>query len=162
VFNLLGPLTNPAGARRQLLGVYARDKVEVLARVLLELGAEHALVVHGSDGLDEITLTGPTWVAEARDGAVRAYELTPEELGADRAPLAALLGGTPEQNAERMIALLSGAEGGPLAELVALNAGAALYVAGRAADLAAGARLARALLASGAAAHKLDELRSYR
>jgi anthranilate phosphoribosyltransferase len=162
VFNLLGPLTNPAGARRQLLGVYARDKVEVLARVLLELGAEHALVVHGSDGLDEITLTGPTSVAEVRDGRVASYELTPEELGAERAPLAALLGGTPEENARRMSALLAGAERGPLAELVAINAGAALYVAGRAADLAGGARLARALLASGAAARKLDELRSYR
>ena len=162
VFNLLGPLTNPAGARRQLLGVYARDRVEPLARVLLELGAEHALVVHGADGLDEITVTGPTFVAEVRHGSVRTYELVPEEAGIDRAPLAALLGGSPDENARRMEALLAGAGEPALAAVTALNAGAALYVAGRAASVREGADLARALLAAGAAARKLDELRSYR
>ncbi len=108
VFNLLGPLTNPAGAQAQVLGVYARDKVELLARVLLELGVRHALVVHGSDGLDEITTTGPTFVAEVRDGELRSYEIAPEELGLRRVPLAALAGGAPEENAARMEALLAG------------------------------------------------------
>jgi anthranilate phosphoribosyltransferase len=162
VFNLLGPLTNPAGARRQLLGVYARERVEPLARVLLELGAEHALVVHGADGLDEITTTGPTLVAEVRDGGVTTYELLPEDAGVERTPLEALLGGAPEENARRMEALLAG-EGEPaLAAVTALNAGAALYVAGRAPSLRAGADAARDLLAAGAGARKLAELRSYR
>jgi anthranilate phosphoribosyltransferase len=162
VFNLLGPLTNPAGARRQLLGVYARDKVEPLARVLLELGAEHALVVHGADGLDEITTTGPTLVAEVRDGELATFEILPEELGVERTTLEALLGGTPEENARRMEALLGG-EGEPaLASVTALNAGAALYVAGCAKTLRDGVEAARALLAEGAAARKLGELRNYR
>jgi anthranilate phosphoribosyltransferase len=162
VFNLLGPLTNPAGAQAQVLGVYARDKVELLARVLLELGVRHALVVHGSDGLDEITTTGPTFVAEAREGELRAYELLPEELGLRRVSLAALQGGTPEENAARMEALLAGGGDAALAEIVAANAGAALYVGGRAASLGDGVEAARALLAGGAAARKLAELREYR
>jgi anthranilate phosphoribosyltransferase len=162
VFNLLGPLTNPAGARAQVLGVYARDKVEVLAWVLAELGVRHALVVHGSDGLDEITTTGPTWVAEVRDGEVSSYTLEPEEVGARRVALDALLGGTPEENARRMTALLAG-EGEPaLVDVVAVNAGAALYVGGRAGSVREGAGAARALLESGAAARKLAALRDYR
>jgi anthranilate phosphoribosyltransferase len=162
VFNLLGPLTNPAGARRQLLGVYARDKVEALARVLLELGAEHALVVHGADGLDEITTTGATLVAEVREGVLTTYELLPEDLGVERAPLEALVGGAPEENAARMAELLEGGGEPALAAVTALNAGAALYVAGRARSLREGVEAARALLAAGAAARKLAELRSYR
>jgi anthranilate phosphoribosyltransferase len=162
VFNLLGPLANPAGARAQLLGVYARDKVETLARVLLELGTRHALVVHGSDGLDEITTTGGTFVAEVRDGGVTTYELLPEAVGVARAPLAALGGGEPAENARRMEALLAGNGEQALADVVALNAGAALYVGGRAASIAAGVVAARALLAAGAGARKLAELRNYR
>jgi len=165
VFNLLGPLTNPAGAQAQVLGVYARDKVELLARVLLELGVRHALVVHGEDGLDEITTTGPTHVAEVRDGELRSYVLEPEELGLQRVPLAALAGGTPEENAARMEALLSGQRGGgdeALVEVVAANAGAALYVGGRASSLRAGVESALDLLAAGAPARKLAELRTYR
>jgi anthranilate phosphoribosyltransferase len=162
VFNLLGPLTNPAGAQAQVLGVYARDKVELLARVLLELGVRHALVVHGSDGLDEISTTGPTFVAEVRDGELRSYEVAPEELGLRRVPLVALAGGAPEENAARMEALLAGAGDDALAEVVAANAGAALYVGGRAATLRDGVEQARALLAAGAAARKLAELREYR
>jgi len=162
VFNLLGPLTNPAGAQAQVLGVYARDKVELLARVLLELGVRHALVVHGSDGLDEITTTGPTFVAEVRDGELLTYAIEPEELGLRRVALAALSGGTPEENAARMETLLAGAGDEALAEIVAANAGAALYVGGRAATLREGVEQAQALLAGGAAARKLAELRLYR
>ncbi len=161
IFNVLGPLTNPAGARRQVMGVYAPDLVARLAHVLADLGAEHALVVHGEDGLDEITTTGPTRVAEVRDGEVRLSTLSPESLGLPRATLADLAGGTPEENAATMERVLAG-EKGPLADVVAANAGAALYVAGRAESLPAGVEAARAVLASGAAAAKLDELRRFR
>ncbi|HEX5758033.1 MAG TPA: anthranilate phosphoribosyltransferase [Thermoanaerobaculia bacterium] len=161
IFNLLGPLTNPAGARRQVVGVYAEELVERLARVLADLGAEHALVVHGSDGLDEITTTGATRVAEVRGGEVRLATVAPEGLGLARATLADLAGGSPEENAAAMERLLAGA-GGPLADIVAANAGAALYVGGAAAGLREGVERAREVLASGAAAGKLEELRSFR
>jgi anthranilate phosphoribosyltransferase len=161
VFNLLGPLTNPAGARRQLLGVFAEDRVEPVARVLAGLGAEHALVVHGLDGLDEITTTAPTRVAEVRGDHVRVYQLTPEELGAAPARLEQLAGGTPGENARRLERLLDG-EPGAVAELVAVNAGAALYLGGAAPDLAAGVVRAREILASGAARTKLEQLRDFR
>jgi len=163
LFNVLGPLTNPAGARRQVMGVYAAGLVPTLARVLADLGSTHALVVHGSDGLDEITITGPTTVGEATAGGaggapvVRVYEVTPEELGVERATLDDLRGGEPADNAAAMRRVFAG-EPGPLAEVTAANAGAALYVGGRATSLAAGVVLARELLASGAAAAKLDEL----
>jgi anthranilate phosphoribosyltransferase len=160
LFNLLGPLTNPAGARRQLMGVYAAHLVPLAGRVLADLGTDHALVVHGADGLDEITTTGATRVAEVRGGEVRCYELEPEGLGLPRARLADLAGGTPEENAAAMGRLLAG-EPGPLADVTAANAGAALYVGGAAGDLAAGVARARAVLASGAAAAKLAALRSF-
>ncbi|MGE5233496.1 MAG: anthranilate phosphoribosyltransferase [Acidobacteriota bacterium] len=160
IFNLLGPLTNPAGARRQLMGVYAPELVEVAARVLAELGSEHALVVHGSDGLDEITTTGPTAIGEVRGGEVRVFELWPEEVGVERAGAAALQGGDPEHNAALLREILAGVSG-PLADVVALNAGAALYVAGRAADIAAGVVVARQTMTSGAAARRLEELRRF-
>jgi anthranilate phosphoribosyltransferase len=160
IFNLLGPLTNPAGARRQLIGVYAAHLVPLVGEVLAELGTDHALVVHGADGLDEITTTGPTRVAEVRAGEISAYEIAPEDLGLPRARLADLAGGSPEENAERMGRLLAG-EPGPLADVTAANAGAALYVGGLAADLVDGVARARAVLASGAAAEKLATLRSF-
>ncbi len=160
IFNLLGPLTNPAGARRQVIGVYAAHLVPLVGAVLADLGTDHALVVHGADGMDEITTTGPTHVAEVREGEVRTYEVTPEELGLPRAGLADLAGGTPEENAARMERLLAG-EPGPLADVAAANAGAALYVGGLAADLAEGVARARAVLASGAGAEKLAALRSF-
>ncbi len=157
IFNVLGPLTNPAGARRQLMGVYAASLVEPLGHVLAELGSEHAMVVHGDDGLDEITTTGITRVCEVRDGAVRTYTIEPEPLGIRRAELAELVGGGPDENAALMRQVLaSGA--GPLADITVLNAGAALYVAGLAADLAAGVEQARAALVSGRAADKLAQL----
>jgi anthranilate phosphoribosyltransferase len=160
VFNLLGPLTNPAGARRQLLGVYAGERVEPMARVLAGFGAERALVVHGEDGLDEITTTARTRVAEVEGDCVRCYEVTPEELGVRRTTPAELLGGTPEENARALESTLGG-EPGAYAEIVAANAGAALYVAGRAESIRRGVELARDLLASGAGLAKLDELRGF-
>ena len=158
LFNVLGPLTNPAGARRQLLGVYAPHLVERLAEVLAELGSERALVVHGADGLDEITLTGPTRVAELRRGRVESRTLEPEELGFARVPPAALAGGDPAENAAALERLLAG-EAGPLAEVTVLNAGAAVYVAGLAEEIRGGVELARHALDSGAAAAKLEDLR---
>ncbi|MDQ1348168.1 MAG: Anthranilate phosphoribosyltransferase [Acidobacteriota bacterium] len=160
IFNLLGPLTNPAAARRQLIGVYARDRVEPVARVLAALGCEHALVVHGDDGLDEITTTTTTHVAEVRQGEVETYALAPETAGVRRTAPESLAGGSPGENAERLMSLLAG-EPGALADIVALNAGAALYVGGRAASIAEGVEMARAVLASGAAHAKLQALRSF-
>ncbi len=159
IFNVLGPLTNPAGARRQVMGVYSESLVEPIGYVLRDLGAEHALVVHG-DGLDEITTTGSTRVAEVKDGEVRIYDLEPERFGLTRARQEDLAGGTPEENAEAARRIFAG-EGGPLADVTALNAGAALYVGGAAATLEEGVERARQTLASGAAAEKLEELRSF-
>jgi anthranilate phosphoribosyltransferase len=158
VFNLVGPLTNPAGARRQLLGVFAPDRVEPMARVLSSFGAERALVVHGEDGLDEITTTASTIVAEVEGDRLRTYRLSPEEIGVRRGVPAELLGGTPEQNARAIETTLGGAPG-PLAEIVAANAGAALYVAGRVDSIRRGVELARELLASRAGLEMLGEIR---
>jgi anthranilate phosphoribosyltransferase len=159
IFNVLGPLTNPAGARRQVMGVYAESLVEPIGHVLRDLGAEHALVVHG-DGLDEITTTGRTRVAEVRGGEVRMLDLEPERFGLRRARLEDLAGGTPEENAAAAHRVFGG-ERGPLADVTALNAGAALYVGGIAPTLEEGVERARQVLASGAAARKLEELRSF-
>lgn len=161
VFNLIGPLTNPAGARRQVVGVFAAGRVETVARVLAGLGCEHALVVHGRDGLDEITTTAPTLVAEVAGGEVRLGEIVPGDLGLGEARLEQLAGGTPQENAGRLEHLLAGGHGA-LADLVAANAGAALYVGGLAPDLKSGTRLALEVLASGAAQEKLEDLRAFR
>ena len=158
VFNLLGPMTNPAGARRQLLGVYDRAKVPVLAQVLNDLGSDHAIVVHGSDGLDEITTTGVTWAAEVRGGTVSEYVIDSQDLGFPRVDLEALRGGAPEENAEALRRLLAG-ESGPYHDIVCLNAGAALYIAGQADSIEAGVSLSRTVLSEGRAARKLDQLR---
>jgi anthranilate phosphoribosyltransferase len=159
IFNVLGPLTNPAGARRQVMGVYTEALVEPIGHVLRDLGAEHALVVHG-DGLDEITTTGRTRVAEVRGGEVRMLDLQPEDFGLRRARLEELAGGSPEENAAAVRRVFGG-ETGALADVTALNAGAALYVGGLAAGIAEGVEIARATLASGAAERKLEELRSF-
>ncbi len=156
IFNVLGPLTNPAGARRQVMGVYAKSLVEPIGLVLRDLGAEHALVVHG-DGLDEITTTGETTVSEVRDGEVRTYTLEPERFGIRRVSVEDLAGGQPAENAALMHRVFGG-ETGPLADVTALNAGAAIYVAGLAPSLEEGCEAARAVLASGAAANKLEKL----
>jgi anthranilate phosphoribosyltransferase len=161
IFNVLGPLTNPAGARRQLMGVYAQELVVPIAHVQKELGAVHAMIVHGSDGLDELTTTGSSQVAELKNGEVVSYEFNPEDLGIALAQPEDLLGGEPEENAAIFRQVLAG-EPGPLAEITALNAGTALYVAGVAHDLADGLAKAREVLENGAAERKLAELCSFR
>jgi len=157
IFNVLGPLTNPAFAKRQVLGVYADHLVGVIARVLLALGAEHAIVVHSRDGLDEISVSAPTRVCEVRDGEIRAYEITPHDLGIDVHPIEALAGGDAAENARIAWAILDGEEGARR-DVVAANAGAALYVSGAAASLIEGVELARQAINSGAARAKLEEL----
>jgi anthranilate phosphoribosyltransferase len=157
MFNLLGPLTNPARASGQVVGVYALDLVEKLAEALSMLGVRRALVVHGLDGLDEITVTGTTRVAEAREGSVRSYEVEPEEFGMKRATLADMAGGDAVENAEIIRAVLNG-ESSPRRDVVLLNAAAALVAAGRAERIAEAIPLAARAIDSGAAANKLDSL----
>jgi anthranilate phosphoribosyltransferase len=154
LFNVLGPLTNPAGVRRQVLGVFDGALCEPLAKALGELGSEHALVVHGEDGLDEFSLAAPTRVAELRDGAVRCYAVTPEELGIERRPVDGLTVDSAEASARLIRAALAG-DNDDAAALIALNAGATLHVAGVAGSLADGVRLAEDLIATGQAAEKL-------
>ena len=151
MMNCLGPLLNPIGARRQLMGVYAERLVEPIAQVLLELGSDAAWVVHGNDGLDEITTTTTTRVARIADGRIDLFEIDPKEWGIPRASVSDLGGGDAAENAEITRAVLAG-EPGPRADIVALNAAAALVVAGKAADLGAGLELARESIASGKAA----------
>jgi anthranilate phosphoribosyltransferase len=150
IFNLLGPLANPAGARHQLIGVFARQWIEPVAHVLGRLGAERAWVVHGSDGLDEITTTGPSHVAELLDGRVTTFEITPEQVGIARARPEDLRGADAETNAAALQALLDGIRG-PYRDIVLLNSAAALVVAGQAADLKAGVARAAEAINSGAA-----------
>jgi anthranilate phosphoribosyltransferase len=157
VFNLLGPLTNPAGARAQVMGVPDPDLMDLIAATLAELGARHAFVVHGAGGLDEISLAGESLVAEIRDGHVRRYRVTPEDFGLPRAPIEAVRGGTAEENAATIRAIFEG-KNGPARNIVVANAAAALVVAGVAGDFREGARLAEQALASGAARDKLHSL----
>ena len=157
MFNLLGPLTNPAHASGQVVGVYALDLVEKLAEALSMLGLRRALVVHGLDGLDEITITGPTRVAEARDGTVRTYEVDPEEVGMNRATLADISGGDAAENAGIVREVLNGVRS-PRRDVVLLNSAAALVAAGRADRLAEGIPLAAHSIDSGAAAAMLAAL----
>ena len=157
VFNLLGPLTNPAGASAQVVGVYSLDLVEKLAEALSMLGTHRAFVVHGLDGLDEITITGPTRIAEVREGLVHSYEITPEEFELNRAPLEELSGGDAETNAEIVRAILSG-EQSAKRDIVLMNAAAALVAAGKAEKLRGAASMAAASIDSGAAARKLEAL----
>jgi anthranilate phosphoribosyltransferase len=160
MFNLLGPLTNPARASGQVVGVYALDMVEKLAEALSMLGLRRALVVHGLDGLDEITITGPTRVAEARDGSVRTYEVDPEEFGIHRASLEDISGGDAADNAAIIREVLRG-EKSPRRDVVVLNSAAALVAAGRVDHLVDGIPLAAQSIDSGAAAVKLAALASF-
>jgi anthranilate phosphoribosyltransferase len=159
VFNLLGPLTNPAGAQSQVLGVFSAEAIDLVAATLAELGIERAFVVHGAGGLDEISLAGETEVAEVHRGAVRRYTIVPEDFGVARAPLQAICGGTPAENAATIERILAG-ERGPRRDVVVINAAAALVVSGVAATLADGAQLAGAAISSGAAEEKLAALRA--
>ncbi|CCG39887.1 anthranilate phosphoribosyltransferase [Magnetospirillum molischianum] len=157
IFNLLGPLANPAGTRRQVVGVFAERWVEPVAHVLGRLGAEHAWVVHGSDGLDELTTTGPSTVAEFKNGEVRVFTVTPEQAGLARAVPDDLKGGDAAVNAAALRTVLAG-EKGPYRDIVVLNAAAALVVAGRSPDLAAAARQAEQAIDSRAATAILDRM----
>lgn len=157
MFNLLGPQSNPAGARRYLLGVYAKEWVEPVAAALLANRAVSAWVVHGHDGLDEVSTTGPTFVAQIKDGNLTSFEVTPEQAGLPRATLADLRGGDPTHNAVAMRALLNGARTA-YRDIVLLNAAAAFIVADRAANLSAGVKLAEAEIDSGRAGQTLDKL----
>jgi anthranilate phosphoribosyltransferase len=159
VFNLLGPLTNPAGARRQLIGVYAPQWVEPMGQALAALGCEHGMVVHGQPGIDELSPCGATTVATVRGGVVTVSELDARDLGIELCALSDLAGGDPQRNAEIALAVLAGEEG-PAADATALNAAAAIVVAGRAADLGEGLELARKALRSGAAMATLSALRA--
>lgn len=155
VFNVLGPLTNPAGATRQLVGVANRHLAPRLAEVLKRLGSRHALVVHGHEGVDEVSLAGPTHVHEVIGGETREYTVSPEEFGLTSAPTGWIRGGTPEQNATTMRRILSG-EAGPLRDVVVLNAAGALVAADIVKDLAEGVRAAASAIDSGAAKERME------
>ena len=157
IFNLLGPLTNPAGARRQLVGVFGGGYVRPVAEALRDLGAEQALVVHGADGMDEITVSQKTLVAEVGDGGIEEYEISPEDFGLSLHAPDGLLGGDPHLNARILRDVLSGKETGAARDVVLLNAGAAIYVAGKAKILEEGVRLAEKSIRSGAAARAVED-----
>jgi anthranilate phosphoribosyltransferase len=157
VFNLLGPLTNPANASAQVVGVYSDDLVEKLAEALSMLGLRRAIVVHGHDGLDEITISGTTRVAEVRDGQVRTFEVTPEEFGMERAPIESISGGDAAENARIIQEILSGKKS-PCRDVVLLNASATLVAAGRANHLFEAMPMATRSIDSGAARSKLESL----
>lgn len=157
VFNILGPLSNPAGANMELMGVYDQSLVEPLAQVMVNLGVNRGMVVYGQDSLDEISMCAPTSVCEIRDGKFTSYEITPEQFGYERCEKGALTGGTPAENAEITKAILKGEEKGPKRQAVCLNAGAALYIAGKAASIEEGVKLAESLIDNGAALKKLEE-----
>jgi anthranilate phosphoribosyltransferase len=160
VFNLLGPLTNPAGAPNQVLGVFSAEWVEPLAEVLKRLGSRHVMVVHAEDGLDEISIGAPTRVAELKDGTITTYRIAPEDFGMTRAAITALKVDGAAQSLAVIRDVLAG-KPGPARDIVALNAGAALYVSGMAADLAAGVRQALTAIDSGAARARLDALAAF-
>ncbi|WP_420131459.1 anthranilate phosphoribosyltransferase [Rhodopseudomonas sp.] len=157
IFNLLGPLSNPAGVKRQMIGVFSRQWVQPLAQVLKNLGSEAIWVVHGSDGLDEITLAGPTAVAQLKNGDITSFEISPEDAGLSRAPAEALKGGDAEANAVALRAVLEGMPG-PYRDVAVLNAAATLIVAGKAKDLKEGVALATQSIDSGAAEARLKKL----
>jgi anthranilate phosphoribosyltransferase len=158
IFNVLGPLTNPAGAAAQVMGVFHPNLTEPLARVLGNLGVHHALVVHGLDGVDEISISGPTVISEMEDGLVHTYRIVPEDVGISRAPREYIRGGTPAENARITEAVLSG-EPGPRRDVVLLNAAAALLAAGAVRSLKEGVAAAEAAIDTGAARQKLQALR---
>lgn len=157
VFNILGPLSNPAGANMELMGVYDQALVEPLARVMANLGVKRGMVVYGQDSLDEISMSAPTSVCEVKDGGFTSYEITPEQFGFVRCDKKELAGGSPAENAAITRSILDGREKGPKRGAVCMNAGAALYIAGKADSLEEGVRLAESLIDSGAALMKLED-----
>jgi anthranilate phosphoribosyltransferase len=156
IFNLLGPLTNPAGAKRQVIGVSDPSYLETMAGALAQLGSDRALIVSAEDGLDELSVSAPTRVVELRDGRIDSFTVTPEEAGLERAPGGSLAQGDPDENAEVTRAVLTGRSGPVERSLVLLNAGAALYVGGMAGSLQAGVRTAEEALDAGAGADLLE------
>lgn len=157
VFNILGPLSNPAGANMELMGVYEEELVEPLAQVMAKLGVVRGMVVYGQDKLDEISMSAPTSVCEIRDGWFQSYEITPEQFGYTRCTKEELTGGTPEENAGITRKILSGEDRGAKRCAVCRNAGAAIYIAGKAATMEEGVRMAERLIDEGAAARKLEQ-----
>lgn len=157
IFNLLGPLSSPAGVKRQMLGVFAREWVEPIAEVLRNLGSKHVWVVHGSDGMDEITTTGVSYVTELKDGAIRSFEIHPSDAGLPLARIEDLKGGEPAENARALREVLQGAHN-PYRDVVLFNAAASLIIAGRCETLTEGVALAAQSLDSGAAADRLEKL----
>ena len=156
VFNILGPLTNPANANMQIMGVYSEELVEPMAQVLVKLGVKKGMVVYGTDSLDEISMSAPTAVCEICEGKLAPYEIVPEQFGYKKCEKDELRGGTPRENATITRAILDGSEQGAKRQAVCMNAGAALYVAGKARTLEEGVRLAEQLIDSGAALKKLE------
>jgi anthranilate phosphoribosyltransferase len=157
IFNLLGPLSNPAGVKRQMVGTFSKHWIEPMVQVLNNLGAESIWVVHGSDGLDEITTAGPTSVAELKNGKIRTFEITPEDVGLERARPEALRGGDAAKNAGGLLDVLRGKRG-PFRDIALMNAAAALIVAGKAGELKEGVALAAKSIDSGEAEGRLDRL----
>ena len=157
VFNILGPLSNPAGANMELMGVYDETLVEPLAQVMAKLGVVKGMVVYGQDKLDEISMSAPTTVCEIRDGWFQSYQIRPEQVGYNSCAKEELAGGTPEENAQITRDILEGREKGPKRQAVCLNAGASLYITGKAKTIEEGVRMAESLIDSGAAAKKLEE-----
>jgi anthranilate phosphoribosyltransferase len=157
IFNLLGPLSNPAGVKRQMIGTFSKHWIEPMAQVLKNLGSESIWVVHGSDGLDEITTAGPTSVAALENGKVRTFEITPEDAGLKRSKPETLKGGDADSNAKALLDVLKG-KAGPFRDVAILNASAALIVARKAKDLKDGAALAAKAIDSGEAEGRLDRL----
>lgn len=157
VFNILGPLSNPAGANMELMGVYDESLVEPLAQVMAKLGVSRGMVVYGKDSLDEISMCAPTAVCEIKDGWFQSYELTPEQFGYERCDKSQLTGGSPQENAEITKAILEGREKGAKRQAVCLNAGAALYITGKAETIEQGVRMAESLIDDGTALRKLEE-----
>ncbi|PCJ47732.1 MAG: anthranilate phosphoribosyltransferase [Moraxellaceae bacterium] len=157
IFNILGPLTNPAGADSQVMGVYSKQWVRPVADVLLRLGSRHVMVVHAADGLDEISIAAETFVAEVKNGEVSEYTITPEQFGLSRSPLSSIAADG-VQDSLRILNTVLANEAGPAADIVALNAGAAIYVAGIADNLAQGIEMAQDAIGSGVAKDKLTEL----
>jgi anthranilate phosphoribosyltransferase len=160
VFNLLGPLTNPAGAQHQVLGVFSAEVMDLVAATLAELGVKRAMVLHGAGGLDEISPAGETQIAEVRAGGIQRYTVSPEDFGVKRTPLHAIRGGTPEENAKLIRELLEGQLGAPH-DAVVMNAAAALVVTDNAEDFRSAAEIAAEAIASGAAKEKLRQLVSF-
>lgn len=157
VFNILGPLSNPAGANMELMGVYEQELVEPLAQVMAKLGVVRGMVVYGQDKLDEISMSAPTSVCETRDGWFQSYEIAPEQFGYTRCSKEELTGGTPEENAEITRAILRGEERGAKRCAVCLNAGAAIYIAGKAQSMEEGVRMAEKIIDDGNAMKKLEQ-----